>query len=209
MGQTVSLGGALALAYYHEYRITDDVDAWWDEDIDEEHKQAVIQCLENTLSSFGEVRTRRWGDVFSIELVVPGLRHTAFSFQIAKRSARLNPSLPAPWPENLKLDSITDLLASKMVALIERGAPRDFRDIYIFCQEHLTTPEQCWRLWRERQKLSGSDADAPRARLAIQTHLARIAAHRPLEQIDDPDERAAAQRLRRWFSEEFLDALVD
>ena len=45
--------------------------------------------------------------------------------------------------------------------------------------------------------------------LTVHTHLARIAAHRPLEQIPDPADRAAAERVRTWFATEFLDALVD
>lgn len=51
--------------------------------------------------------------------------------------------------------------------------------------------------------------DTARACLAVQTHLARIATHRPLEHISDPDERAAAEHLRKWFAKEFLDASVD
>jgi hypothetical protein len=96
-----------------------------------------------------------------------------------------------------------------MVALVERGAPRDFRDVYALCQAGLTTPLQCWQLWRQRQLLAGSDADADRARLAVETHLARIAQHRPLAQIEDPAERAAAEQVRTWFATEFLSALVD
>jgi hypothetical protein len=51
--------------------------------------------------------------------------------------------------------------------------------------------------------------DAARARFAVQTHLARIALHRPLNQITDPTERAAAERVRVWFEKEFLNVLVD
>jgi hypothetical protein len=96
-----------------------------------------------------------------------------------------------------------------MVALVERGAPRDFRDIHALCYSALTTPKQCWQLWRKRQRLAGSDTDSHRARLAIQTHLARIALHRPLDEIPDPEQRAEAEELRSWFQEEFLDALMD
>jgi hypothetical protein len=39
--------------------------------------------------------------------------------------------------------------------------------------------------------------------------LARIAQHRPLAGIDDSAQRAAAERVRVWFSSEFVDALVD
>ena len=51
--------------------------------------------------------------------------------------------------------------------------------------------------------------DAARARLSIQTHLARIALHRPLNQITDPTERAAAEGVRAWFEKEFLNVFVD
>jgi hypothetical protein len=107
------------------------------------------------------------------------------------------------------LDSFVDLIASKMVALVERGAPRDFRDIYEVCQAQLTAPMECWQWWEQRQLLSGSDADHYRARLAVETHLARIAQHRPLEHINEPSQRQAAQQVRRWFLTEFLDALSD
>jgi hypothetical protein len=33
--------------------------------------------------------------------------------------------------------------------------------------------------------------------------------HHPLNQIADPTERAAAERVRTWFETEFLDALMD
>lgn len=62
----------------------------------------------------------------------------------------------------------------------------------------------CWGLWQQRQQLAGSDTDHMRAALAVQTHLARIARHRPLEEIVNLTERAAAQQIRQWFIEEFL-----
>lgn len=94
-----------------------------------------------------------------------------------------------------------------MVALVERGAPRDFRDIYALCQAGLTTPHECWDFWCRRQWMAGSDTESARARLAIETHLARIAQHRPLAQIADPQQRAEAEGVRAWFTEEFLNAL--
>ncbi|HVT15644.1 MAG TPA: nucleotidyl transferase AbiEii/AbiGii toxin family protein [Thermoanaerobaculia bacterium] len=115
---------------------------------------------------------------------------------------------PRPWVD-VALDSLPDLVARKMVALVERGAPRDFRDIYTLCREGRVTARDCWRLWRERQERAGSDADPHRARLAVETHLSRIAQHRPLAAIAEPDQRAAAANLRGWFAREFLDALMD
>jgi hypothetical protein len=102
------------------------------------------------------------------------------------------------------VDSLQDIVASKMVALVERGAPRDFRDIYAVCQAGLVTPWECWQLWEQRQRLSGSDTDDARARLAVETHLRRIALHRPLKGIADVAQREAAQRVRQWFTEVLL-----
>lgn len=99
----------------------------------------------------------------------------------------------------MALDSLPGLIASKMVALVERGAPRDFRDVYSLCQAGLASARECWRLWEDRQRQAASDADPRRARFAVETHLTRIALHRLLDRIGDPAERAPAYHLvRSW-----------
>ena len=206
LGEKISLGGAFGLLHYFDYRPTHDVDAWWVFSVTTVDQRQVIRVIEETLQSSGQVKKRAWGDVVSVELMREG--KTVFSFQIAHRSAQLEPPTPAPWA-NVLLDSFPDLLASKMVALIERGAPRDFRDVYALCQAGLTTPQECWELWRRRQQLANSDTDSARARLAVETHLARIAQHRPLGDITDPAKRAEAEQVRRWFAQEFLNALTE
>jgi hypothetical protein len=92
-----------------------------------------------------------------------------------------------------------------MVALVERGAPRDFLDIYTLCQAELLRIDECWLLWRRRQFLANSDVDLTRARLAIETHLERISLHRPLEKIADIGQRHHARQVREWFVNEFLE----
>jgi len=64
-------------------------------------------------------------------------------------------------------------------------------------------------MWRRRQQLAGSDTDAVRAQLAVETHLERIVQHRPLDEISDLDQKAEAEQVRAWFRKEFLNALVD
>lgn len=206
LGDKISIGGALGLLHYLDYRSTRDVDAWWTESATLADQRQIISILETTLRAFGPVKTRIWGDVVSVELLQEN--QTCFSFQIARRSAQLETATPAPWI-NVLLDSLDDLLASKMVALVERGAPRDFRDIYALCQAGLSTPRRCWELWRQRQVLAGSDTDLARAQLAVETHLARIIQHRPLEQIQDPQQRREAEQTRHWFQKEFLPVLSD
>lgn len=205
LGGKISLGGAFGLLHYLDYRPTHDVDARWLPSANAKDRRQVIRVIEETLQSFGQVKKRAWGDVVSVELMREG--RTVFSFQIAHRSAQLEPPAPAPWTDVL-LDSFPDLLAGKMVALVERGAPRDFRDVYALCRAGLTTPQECWEL-RRRQQLAGSDSDSARARLAVETHLARIAQHRPLGDITNPAKRAEAEQVRRWFVQEFLDALTE
>ena len=206
LGEKISLGGAFGLLHYLDYRPTHDVDAWWIPSATAEDRSQVVRVIEATLQPLGQVKRRAWGDVVSVELMLEG--KTVFSFQVAHRSAQLEPPAPAPWT-NVLLDSFPDLLASKMVALVERGAPRDVRDIYAVCQAGLATPQECWELWRRRQRLAGSDTDSARARLAVETHLARIAQHRPLKEIADPAARAEAEQVRRWFVQEFLDGLTE
>lgn len=204
LGDKLSLGGGLGLLHYLDYRPTHDVDAWWVPDATHAERRLIIQTLEETLRSWGQVNVRAWGEVTSVELSRSGAK--VFSFQIADRSAQLEPSEDLPWVD-VKLDSLSDVVASKMVALVERGAPRDFRDIHAVCQADLLTPEDCWHLWARRQRLSDSDTDWSRARLAVETHLKRIALHRPLAQIADSHQRSEAAQLRAWYKEVFLDAV--
>ncbi len=201
LAKYISLGGALGLFHYLDYRSTHDVDAWWSESLTDQQRQAVVRSLEIALSGFGRVRARAWGEVVSVELFQND--RVVFSFQIAARSARLQESVSADWID-VPLDSLPDLVASKMTALVERGAPRDFLDIYSLCAAGLLTAGECWSLWRRRQELSGSDADSSRARLAIETHLERIMLHRPLEKVADDEEREHSRQVRDWFSSVFL-----
>lgn len=200
LGQRLSIGGAIGLSHYLDYRETHDVDAWWSEDTSSTQRDDVIRCIEEVLRPFGKVRTRRWGEVVSIEL---SDSTDGFSAQIAERTARLAPPASAGWIE-VALDTLPDLVASKMVALVERGAPRDLRDIHACCNAGLASADDCWTWWSQRERLSNRDADRRRARLAIETHLARIAQHRPLDSIEEPESRAQADAVRRWYTEVFL-----
>jgi hypothetical protein len=206
LGDSISVGGALGLLHYLDYRPTHDVDAWWMPAATTQVQKEVVEVIEATLRSFGQVRRRTWGDVVSIELEVDA--EAVFSFQIARRDAQLQPATRVPWM-GILLDSFPDLVASKMVALVERGAPRDFRDIHAVCQAGLSTPTQCWQWWKDRQQLASSDADPTRARLAVETHLSRIEQHRPLAQISDPGQRREAETVRTWFKSEFPNAILD
>lgn len=200
----LSLGGAFALSHYLDYRPTQDVDAWWADFVSQDQRSHVIGTLIDALRPYGEVSTRSWGDVCSVELKRLGRK--VFSFDIARRSALLAEPTTGPW-RGILIDSMDDLVASKMVALVERGAPRDFRDIYALCDSGLFGVDGCWELWGKRQELSGDNADENRARLAIRSHLARIEKARALDTIPDRGERERARKLREWFISDFLHGL--
>ena len=201
LGRHLSIGGAFGLAHFHEYRSTHDVDAWWRQPVRQEERDTVVRALTRALEPFGKVRTRAWGEVVSVELEQGG--KTVFSFQIAHRSAQIDAPIDGVWPGGLGLDSFDDLVASKMTALVERGAPRDFRDIHSICMAGLCTAERCWQLWEIRQKLARQDVDGVRARSAIVTHLSRLAVARPLNRIAGAEQRENATHLRAWFEKEF------
>jgi len=148
LGQFITLGGAVGLSLYHEFRTTKDVDAWWATDVSENEKESVINLIKTTLENYGYVNIRRFGDVISLDLRQQN--KVVFNFQIARRNAIIRQPIESPWSP-VTLDSFDDLVASKMTALIERGAPRDFLDIYEICNKKLVTISRCWELWQERE----------------------------------------------------------
>lgn len=198
----LSLGGAFGLAHYHEYRNTNDVDAWWTESATEANRACVLERIRNALRPFGEVSSREPGDVVSIELEENG--RTVFSFQVARRSAQIGTSQPSPWPP-VALDPLDDLIAAKMAALVARGAPRDFLDIRELCRVGLASVDECWRLWRLREEKRGVSApDGAIAREAVLIHLSRIERTRPLSGIADRVDRDRAEATRLWYKREFI-----
>ena len=201
LGKYIVLGGAFGLAHYHEYRNTKDIDAWWTEDAGEKEKEEVINLLKTVLITFGDVDVRRFGDVVSVDLWEGS--QVVFNFQIAARSALLKAPSDSPWPP-IGLDSFEDLVASKMRALIERGAPRDFLDIYEMCRQKLTTIAECWELWKKREKKRGVAPPNPQLGCeGLLLHLNRIEKTRPLEGITDSKQRKQAEKVRNWFKHEF------
>lgn len=206
LGHRISVGGAVGLLHFLDYRSTNDLDAWWQREATGTERREVEEAVIAALSAHGEVRIRRWGDVVSIELLEGAKK--VFSFQVAERSSQLEPSIELPWIP-ISLDAWNDLVASKMVALVERGAPRDFRDIYAIYSAGLVAPADIWSLWRTKQAKNQSDYSTVRARALIASHLRRISRLRPLDQIADPGERRNAENVRNFFAKEFVDGVVD
>jgi hypothetical protein len=131
--ERIVLGGALALKHYVNYRTTYDCDAWWTPAATTQEKGRILSEVEAYMSRQNPQATilrQRWGDVDSVKILEND--QAVFSFQIADRSVQLQPYQESGWGR-LLIESLTDNVGSKMCALVERGAPRDFLDVFQVC----------------------------------------------------------------------------
>jgi len=194
----IVLGGYFALQHYADYRRTHDVDAWWKTRANPKTEALIRQAMRLVADADGfELKERRFGETVSFELARGG--HKEFSFQIAVRSICLEEPATSPWPPVL-IETLTDNVASKMTALVDRGAPRDFTDVKHVVDEGLITVEDALDLWC--RKNPGGDREAARQKVVF--HLAGIESRRPLDSIQDATERLRARATRDWFKREFL-----
>ena len=190
------LGGYFALKHYLDYRETGDIDAWWRSREDPRALGAAREAFKETAAEFGyTVRERTWGETISLE-AFDGT-NKAFSFQVSVRSVEIAPPLASPWG-HFPIETLDDNVASKMTALVARGAPRDFVDIKQMVDAGLVTVDRCWELWNAKRP----GIEIEDACLRVKMHLATIEARRPIERIP-ADERPAAERLRAWYRDVF------
>jgi len=195
----IVLGGYFALRQYMDYRVTHDVDAWWRTGRSETAMRAIQGALSEVANRHElKVREREWGETVSFELVGEG--GTIFSFQIALRSVELEPPLPSRWPPIL-IESLHDNIGSKMNALVQRGAARDFLDVREAVARNLVSVSECWDLWARKNPAGDLNA----ARVHVLRHLEALEQRRPLEGIQGPEERARAESTRAWIRESLLE----
>lgn len=194
----IVLGGYFALQQYIDYRETHDIDAWWRSQASSSVEERIRTVMEEVGAVHGmHVRERRFGDTASFELLEGNKKR--FSFQISLRSVTLEEPLLSAWPP-IHIESVRENVASKMNALVNRGAPRDFLDIRRVCTEGLVSVALCWELWQQKNRAGEIDS----AKQNILLHLKRLEARRPIDQIMDSGERAEADELRGWFRRTFL-----
>lgn len=195
----VVLGGHFALRCYLDYRTTHDLDGWWSSSISSAQRRdaraAIRQVAEEVAAAHGlSILERSWDDTEALDFQreESGRRRTVFSVQVAQRAVELDPPIASPWSP-IPIETLRDNLASKMNALVARGAPRDFSDVYEVVQAGLATVLECWDLWQAKNP----DTPIDRARAQVVKHLESIAGRRPLDQLPER-ERPAAEALRQW-----------
>lgn len=194
----IVLGGYFALQQYLPYRETADIDAWWRT----RSQPATVAAIRSALQSFAadhgcELFERSFGETESFELLLDGRK--AYSFQIAVRTVELDQPETSLWPPIL-IETLRDNIDSKMNALVDRGAPRDFLDVEQAVRAGLLTVQDCWNFWSLKNPHAAPGTGRQKALL----HLAALELRRPLASINDPEERLAAERRRLWFRQEFL-----
>lgn len=141
------------------------------------------------------MRERTWGETISLEAFDDS--NKAFSFQVSVRTIEIDPPVASPWGR-FPIETLDDNVASKMTALVARGAPRDFVDIKQMVDVGLVTVDRCWELWNAKRP----GIEIEDACLRVKMHLATIEARRPIERIRAA-ERPAAERLRAWYRDVF------
>jgi hypothetical protein len=156
----IVIGGGVALSHYLEYRDTVYLDAWWRA----EPRVDVLAVVEAAMQAIAvrndlDYRRRSWRETDSLEL----LQGTAkqFSFQISSRTRALDDAIPSAW-HPVRIETLRDNVAAKMTALVQRGAPRDFLDIYQLCTCNVTSMADCWTWFTE--KPPGSPSLKPRGK---------------------------------------------
>lgn len=99
------------------------------------------------------------------------------------------------------MESLADNVGSKMNALVQRGAPRDFMDIREVIVRGIASVAQCWQWWAGKNP----GVDLSLARAQALRHLEGIKQRRLLDSIQAPEERAAASSAREWIRRTLLD----
>lgn len=208
VGASLAIGGGVGLQHYINQRPTVDLDLWWTREPSSSDRRALEAAVASVAEEHNYVlRHHSHGDVTSLAFVRKNSADdlAEFTVEVAMRDVQLAPYAQSAWTPVL-LESLEDNVASKMVALVSRGSWRDFADIYAVVSNGLITIDNCWTLWARKQDGLNRVPDVVSGKASVLRHLARIKQFRPIENIQDPTERARATELRRWFEAEFAAA---
>jgi len=200
--EEVVLGGYLALSTWVNYRGTHDIDAWWKGQLNRATLDAIDKVMSEVAAERGLTYAKReFSETVSFELssAAKPKPEKVFSFQIATRTVQISEPTPSAWAP-IQIESCEDNVGSKMNALVNRGAPRDFTDIKAVVDAGLITPQRCLELWLVKN--TGQSIESAKNSVAL--HLAGLEQRRPLDSIKDPVQRRSAEEVRTWFRTTFV-----
>lgn len=188
------LGGGVALnELLPPPRATKDVDAWWRQGKSLELiAQAFGACRRAAASFHLDVQRVNHGDVDAFDFL-DGEKKKVFSFQIALRDIALGEPSTSRFGA-LPIESLRDNLASKMSALVSRGAPRDFIDVKRAVDAGVVSIDDLWTLWQKKNP----ERSVAVAKAHAAHHLSGIELRTPLDSID-PDRREDIEKARLWY----------
>jgi hypothetical protein len=202
--QNIVLGGYFALKHYIDYRSTADIDGWWRREISIEEREATIKRLRSIVAEVAEQngltikeRHRPASEVISFDFS-QGNR-ARFSIQVAPRSIEIAQPLTdrSPWSP-IPIETFEDNIASKMNALVERGAPRDFQDIRAVVMSKLLSIDDAWALWQAKNPT----LTPTEGKIQVLKHIESIECRRPIEAIPE-EERKEVEAARNWIRNAF------
>lgn len=123
-------GGTALAQYYLKHRISDDLDLFTKEDPDLSFIHAFVEKAKREVGS-KEVRFSRLYDRNQFFFVLDDgelkIEFTKYPFQQL---------LPTNIVDNLKIDSLRDISANKLMAMLDRFDPKDFADLFFILQSH-------------------------------------------------------------------------
>ncbi len=194
--RSMILGGGFAMNHYLAPRMTFDVDTWWTKDSTNDDRKAALEVLREILpevaDEFGMAFSERANA--SHEMISLELRDAerTFSYQIAPHTIELDSPFvdESPWAP-IPIETLRDNVASKVNALVARGAPRDFSDIHRVIDDGVMSVEEVWDLWSKKNP----DQDVELAKAQVVKRIESIELRRPLERLpEEHREQVASDR---------------
>lgn len=134
-------------AFYLGHRYSEDLDFFTDQEIDLEALNAFLQSLPDTDSVTFERKHDRKIFLLKFKDVSLQVQFDYFPYLFLE-----GPRLV----EKLKVDSLIDITANKVLASIDRNDPKDWVDLYaVFQLSKVITPEQVVSMAEKKFKLKG------------------------------------------------------
>jgi predicted nucleotidyltransferase component of viral defense system len=125
-------GGTALSAFYLGHRKSDDLDLFTSE---EELIQRFSLKIEEALKKAGFIAERKRGFRSFVELAISAGSESTVIHIALDSPSRLDPLISAREFSGLKIDSLRDMAANKVLALFGRATLRDFVDVFFLVKE--------------------------------------------------------------------------